>query len=132
MYYHNDLRPCIMNLTGHMVCELCGLCCILFPVLHVVQEWLLAERCRCPTPHVNNRGNLHPGIAPVRSLLDEGVVVGLGVDGSASNDAGHALAEARLMCLLQRAGGCVEGVEPGLCCKARVASWLWSRHPTRA
>ena len=55
----------------------------------------------CPT----SNGRLGSGIAPVRALLDAGAPVGLGVDGSASNESGRMIDELHQALLAARCAG---------------------------
>ncbi|HEX9068272.1 MAG TPA: 8-oxoguanine deaminase [Ktedonobacterales bacterium] len=71
----------------------------------------------CPTSNMR----LASGIAPLRALRHSGARVGLGVDGSASNDGSHLLAEARQALLLHRVMGDPAGLT------AHEALWLATR-----
>lgn len=71
----------------------------------------------CPTSNMR----LASGIAPLRALRQAGARVGLGVDGSASNDGSHLLAEARQALLLHRVMG-----DPAAL-TAHEALWLATR-----
>lgn len=82
----------------------------------------------CPTSNMR----LASGIAPIKEYLAAGVKVGLGVDGSASNDGSHLLAEVRQAMLLARVREGLSGFslsnDPSRrLMTARQALWLGTR-----
>ncbi len=82
----------------------------------------------CPTSNMR----LASGIAPIKEYQAAGVNVGLGVDGSASNDGSHLLAEVRQAMLLSRVKEGITGFSLSNNSRrklmtAREALWLGTR-----
>lgn len=82
----------------------------------------------CPSSNMR----LASGIAPIKEFRNAGVNVGLGVDGSASNDGSHLLAEVRQAFLLSRVREGINGYslsnDPNRkLMTAREALWLGTR-----
>ena len=69
---------------------------------------LMAETHTGVSHNPSSNMRLGSGIAPIRKMLDAGVRVGLGVDGSSSNDGGNLLGEARQALLVARTRQAVE------------------------
>ena len=82
----------------------------------------------CPTSNMR----LASGIAPIKEYMAEGVKVGLGLDGSASNDGSHIIEEVRQAMLVARVREGIKGFslsnDPSRkLMTARDALWLGTR-----
>jgi len=79
--------------------------------VHVNDEEIrLYAHTGCGVAHCpGSNMRLGSGIAPILKMRSMGVNVGIGVDGSASNDSSHLLGEARLAMLLSRVGAGLQG-----------------------
>jgi cytosine/adenosine deaminase-related metal-dependent hydrolase len=83
--------------------------------------------CRCGAAHCpGSNMRLASGIAPVMAMHAAGMRIGLGVDGSASNDGSHMLGEARQALLLQRLATALQE-SPAPAMTARQALWFATR-----
>jgi len=72
--------------------------------IHVLDDEIgQMARCGCGASHCpSSNMRLASGIAPIKRYMDAGVKVGLGVDGSASNDSSNMMLEVRTAFLLAR------------------------------
>lgn len=97
------------------------------------QEIQVFSQHQCGVAHCpNSNMRLASGIAPIKEYLAAGVNVGVGVDGSASNDGSHLLAEIRQAMMLSRVREGITGFsrsnDPSRkLMTARQALWLGTR-----
>ena len=79
--------------------------------VHVSQdEMQLYADTGCGIAHCpGSNMRLGSGIAPIMQMRSMGIKVGIGVDGSASNDSSHLIGETRLAMLLSRVGAGLQG-----------------------